>query len=330
MSKGNIYKEVMEEFSQKKSRADTIAEKNKELVYKKVPRIKEIHDEIYLMGFKITKSLLTNKTDSTILIDELKAKTKSLEKEKNALLEKNGFALDFLTPKYSCTLCNDTGFVDNNRCKCLKQKLINKYYDMSNVKNIIKKENFDTFDIRFYSNEKSEGGISPYDNIKSVYKTALEFCGKFSDNFSNLLLYGDVGLGKTFICNCISKEILDKGHTVLYVTAPDVFKTLEDYRFNRSSMTKPELYISLLTTADLLVIDDLGTEVSTVVTNSELFNIINSRQISEKHTIISTNLSPKDLEDKYSHRIISRFIGNFEMIKFIGSDIRALKKYGVN
>ncbi len=330
MSKSNIFKEVMAEYSQKKLKNEATAERNLKIVYKKVPRIEEVHNELYKIGFKITKELLKKDVDGQVLINKLKEETEKLHKEEKDLLIKNGYPEDFLKPKYSCQLCKDTGYIDNEKCQCLKQSLITKYYDMSNVKTIIKKENFDTFDLRFYSTEKQEGGISPSDNIKGIYKTALEFCSKFPNKFSNFLLYGDVGLGKTFICNCISKEILDKGYTVLYVTAPDIFKTLEDYRFNRSSMNKPEFYISLLTTVDLLVIDDLGTEVSTVVTNSELFNIINSRHIAEKHTIISTNLSPKDLEDKYSHRIISRFVGNYEMIKFIGSDIRALKKYGID
>ena len=199
---------------------------------------------------------------------------------------------------------------------------------MSNLKNILAKENFDNFDLRYYADKTiEEEGMSPKDKIKLIYQLSVKFVNEFETNPVNLLFYGKTGLGKTFMCNCIAKEILDMGHTVLYATAGKLFKTIEDARFNRDEMIDPAEQIDFFYSADLLIIDDLGTEFSTLATQSALFDIVNSRILERRPTIISSNLSLKDIEQQYSDRLVSRLQGNYEFIKFLGEDIRQLKKY---
>jgi DNA replication protein DnaC len=180
--------------------------------------------------------------------------------------------------------------------------------------------------------------MSPSENMQMIYKTAVKFVDGFGKDFQNLFLYGAVGLGKTFMCNCIAKDILDKGYTVIYMTAPRMFKVIEDYRFRRSDAEDSGEMMEMIDTAsevDLLIIDDLGAEFDTMVTSVALFDIINQRLISKKPTVISTNLDYiKDMNDRYSDRVISRLWGNFRMLKFFGvkddnggDDIRVKKKY---
>jgi len=213
---------------------------------------------------------------------------------------------------------------------CLKQRLIQKYYDCSNLSGVLERENFSTFDIRCYSATViNSEQMSPRARMEAIHGVCKEFTEGFmgEEKRGNLLFYGEPGLGKTFLCNCIAKEILDKGATVLYSTAPKLFKALEVFRFNRQEAGDPET-VEALTEVDLLIIDDLGTEVSTLVTASELFNILNTRLLENRSIVISTNLSPAEIKNQYSERIVSRFFGEFKMLKFIGDDIRVKKKYG--
>ena len=170
--------------------------------------------------------------------------------------------------------------------------------------------------------------ISPKENIKQIYSHCIRFIEQFDDNFDNLIFYGNSGLGKTFLCNCIAKDLLDRGKTVIYLTAFQLFQLFEQVRFNKDDEENSSRnYLDTIFTVDLLIIDDLGTEFSTSLTGSELFNCLNSRLLDKKHTIISTNLSPNDWQKQYSERIVSRIFGHYKALKLIGEDIRIQKKY---
>ncbi|MCL2398254.1 MAG: ATP-binding protein [Defluviitaleaceae bacterium] len=333
MSYKTVFKDIMREYESDRDRAANLLKERREEVYRYLPGVKEIDEELSQIGISVAKRLLKEGADTKSLIENMKKHSEKLKAEKEHLLSEIGVSNNYFNAIYRCNLCEDTGYLTKelsrtNRCQCLKRRLIDKYYDLSSIRGLLEAENFDTFDIRYYSDEilPSEG-ISPKNNMELIFKNAMKFVDDFGQTFQNLLFYGETGMGKTFLCNCIAKDLLDRGHTVLYVTAPRIFKLVEDYRFNRDEMEDPNYAIDAVTDVDLLILDDLGAEFSTLVTNSTLFDIINQRLLAKLPTVISTNLQLAELETHYTERIISRFFGNYKISKFFGDDIRLKKKY---
>jgi DNA replication protein DnaC len=309
--------------------ADNLMKMRRDEIYFAIPRIKEIDAELTQFGLSVAKRILSAKNGEELLA-ELQQKNNALLKEKEELMRQHDYSEDYLKNVYQCTACEDTGFIGNARCNCLKQRLINEYYELSNLGAILKEENFDTFDLNYYTEETDpRTGLSPRAHMRKIYINCLNFTTNFDTEFTNLLLYGSTALGKTFLCNCIAKELLDAGKNVIYLTSSKLFRLVEDLRFNREEEDEPDDYLEMVFQSDLLIIDDLGTEFLTVLTAAELFNIINTRFLERKPTIISTNLSPGDFEKQYSDRITSRLLGNYTILKFIGDDIRLKKKYGM-
>ena len=331
MTHKSAFRQVTKDYELARAKAEILLEERKRQVYSHIPQIADIDRTLAKLGMSLAKMALNG--DETGIV-KARTEMEGLKSTRHTLL-KESFGEDYLKAVYRCATCQDTGHIQAsagspiNRCACLKQHLINEYYAMSNIKGALQDENFDTFDIRLFSTDIiPEEGLSPAQNMENVYRLAAKFVENFDTEFSNLLLYGNTGLGKTFVCHCIAKDLLDAGKTVLYQTAPRLCKVLEDYRFNRESMTEPSEMIEAIDEVDLLILDDLGSEMTTIVTQAALFEIINQRMLTRKHTVISTNLSLGMLHNDYSERIVSRFIGKYEMIKFFGEDIRVKTKYG--
>lgn len=329
MSKAQIYENIFREYEKIRDENNRIVEARKLKIYNQFPRIKEIDDEINMLGFQISKAVLRAETDEEKYhyIEEIQNKNNLLSYEKKNILVNGGYDENYLEPIYKCKKCKDTGRVENKKCTCISQMYINAIYEMSNIKDIVKKENFESFDLSYYSNDKdNEEGTSPYENMKKNLTVCYNFCENFDREFINLIFYGNPGLGKTFLCSAIAKELLDKGKNVIYVSAFTLFKIIEDEKFNKGEdIDNSEFFRSLLE-AELLIIDDLGTEFSTIVSTSALFSIINTRFINSKPIIISTNLSPAEMTGQYSERIVSRIYGEYSVLKFFGEDIRILKR----
>ncbi|GHU52029.1 DNA replication protein DnaC [Clostridia bacterium] len=326
MSYDRIFKDCMREYEKTRDEMKALHKLRVEKVHKEFPRVREIDLELEAQGLALMKLILSDRANAKRHTEEIKARNIALQEERAKILSENGIDVSF---PYLCKVCRDTGFADNKKCGCLKQKLVEKRYNAANLAQILEYENFEQFDYRFYSKEKDpETGESPYSNIQGTRKFCLNFIKNFDTEFTNILFSGDTGLGKTFLCNCIAKELLDKGKVVLYATAPRLFKFFDDYRFQYEEVGEDANdYTEMVNTADLLIIDDLGTEFVTMNSTSELFNIINSRILDRKHTIISTNLTFEDFDEIYSKRITSRLNGNYVQFALIGSDIRPLKKY---
>jgi len=324
----SAFRQVMRDYEVSRHRAESLLDERRNEMYQRMPRIAEIDKELGILG----AALVRNTLGSGDALDEIRADIGCLQEERRVLLENVISGVDTV---YSCEKCVDTGYIQatlespGTRCTCLQQRLIDEYYSLSNIKGILQDENFDTYDLRLFSESLIESeGLSPHANMQQIYRLTTRFVTDFDTEFNNLLLYGGTGLGKTFACHCIAKDLLDKGQTVLYLTAPRLCKVIEDYRFNRESLAAPDEMLEAVDEVDLLILDDLGAEVSTIITSAALFDIINQRLISRKHTVISTNLTPTALEAQYSERIVSRFFGSYQMIKFFGDDIRVKKKYG--
>lgn len=333
--KSIIHKSIMKEYDYIKLRNNEKLLKNKKFVYEKIPRIEEIDDFLATVGFNITKSVLNNPKNAVSALNELHLKTNELKKEKSYLLEEFGFLEDFLDPIYNCELCKDEGYISDgiseNKCKCYSQKFIDVAYKQYSIKKNLDSENFDYFNFNYYSSDLWEDEKkSPLENIKTIFEVSQKFVLEFETSPFNMILYGGTGLGKTFLCNCIAKDIIEKQKTVLYVTARDIFKIVEDLRFNKEKIIPNADYIDDIESVDLFIIDDLGSEFSNVVATTELFNIIDTRIKNKKATIISTNLTIENLGEVYSDRILSRIVGHYMLLRFFGDDIRLKKKKSGN
>lgn len=248
-------------------------------VYELVPEIEQIDRDIALIGRETLKNILTN-SDKTDAKEEMRKKFEVLGQRKKELLKKNNIPLDYDKPRYKCPLCKDTGSIEGQgRCSCFKQKLIDSLYEQSNMKELIKKQNFDLFNDGYFSRKTVPGfKKTPYENMKNI----KEFCKKFIEDFDkpskSLLFYGDTGLGKTYMSSCIAKELLDRNKTVLYIRASRLFRMFEDERFGRMKEDMDGLY-----KCDLLIIDDLGTEAASKNNASFLLDLINERKIGRAH-----------------------------------------------
>jgi len=334
-------REVLAEYGRVQDENRRVRQNRREAVYERIPELRLITDELAALGISVSRTAFgfgASAPDTGNGVEKLREGARSLRERKSKLLADGGYPADYLDEIYNCANCRDTGYEDNDSqeakmCFCMKQRLIDRYYDNSNLRGVLEKENFGAFDARYYGADVlPDEGISPRTKIGMILQTCREFVSGFGTGFDNLFFYGSPGLGKTFMCNCIAKELLDAGRTVLYVTAPKIFKIIEEFRFNRDEMSAAALasvpgVLSRLTECELLIIDDLGTEFPTVLTSSELFATVNERLLLSKPTIISTNLTLSDIEGQYSERFTSRLFGNFKMLKFIGGDIRQIKKY---
>lgn len=324
MKKQNINK-ILVNYQEKLDLKKSILKDKKKSLYRKIPRLEIIDNEIKMHSLKTNKLILRNPINIEDEINKLKTFIGELKKEKAFILTENNIPLDYLTIKYDCNLCNDTGFLKNGkRCKCLKQKIISNYYEMSNLQHKLDIENFKNFDLNIFSDKAIEGRKkSQKENIREILSKTESFATSFnSSKVKNLFFYGPTGQGKTYLCNCIANSLINKGHLVIYQTAFKLIEIIENARFNKNNFSNKDENYQMLFSSDLLIIDDLGTEFINTFTNVEIFNIINTRLNQNKKTIISTNLSPIQIKEKYSDRISSRLFGNYEMLSFYGPDLR--------
>ena len=334
MNSDNL-KSLLIKYDQKRNKAIANANQKKYEIYDKIPELEKVDNDINLLSINQIKNVLTSQNKATV--DELQVKISNLKEKRDKILSDNNIKFQDFEPVFECTKCNDTGYINtpngNILCSCIKQKLYNIEYNNSNIYDL-KNQNFKNFKLDCYSDvpdkEKYGQKLSPRENILSIKK----ICERFIENFDNptegnLLFCGNTGLGKTFLSSCIANEMISKGKTVLYQTAPIMLDSIIDYKFGKTSNN----IINSIYNVDLLIIDDLGTETKNTLKITELFNIINTRLLNQDNkvtkTIISTNLSLQDLYEVYEERIVSRIIGNYNACYFYGDDIRIKKKLKV-
>ena len=318
-------RDILVSYERKRDKAESELEYRIKDVYSQIPEIKSIDDEVSKIGLELAKLVLLNPQDKDSIIAQSKDKMHELKLKKGELLNRYNVPNGYLDLQHSCNVCKDKGFLQNgHKCNCLKQEIINEAYKMSNLSRMLENQNFNNINTNIFSDEIFEdSNISPRQNFLQIVSTCESFVFNFDrDNDENLLFYGDTGLGKTFMCNCIAKSLLDRGYLVIYQTAFKMFEIIEDYKFKNSENHISKDNYDNLFDCDLLIIDDLGTELTNSFTNSELFNILNTRLLTGKKTIISTNLSPMQLGSNYAQRIFSRIFDRFKMVKFIGNDLR--------
>lgn len=335
----DIYFKVKREFEKKHDLKLMEAYKKEKELLDRNENLRKIKDKINETAIKSTKLLLgEDKIKREIESENLTIKLKELDKKYQNELSKLGYKKEDFMPKYDCNLCKDTGLIKNSDgtkkvCMCFEQKIIDETYNESTILKL-NDENFNTFDLGFYSKnvDKQKYGIdkSPLDNMMCILDESKKFCKNIDiKTQKNLLFTGNTGLGKTFLASAIAENLIKKGKSVIYQTAPILMEKIIEYKFDfdKNSKAKNE-YLKILN-SDLLIIDDLGTETMSNMKFTELFNVINTRLLNSKKIVISTNLSLNELYNLYDERVMSRIIGNFNIYRFVGEDIR-LKKRKIN
>lgn len=318
------YDEILREYDARQLRNQHLLEARTKTAYEQIPRLKEIDDAIASCSVSQARRLLDGDEEA---LRSLRGQIAAYRQEKASLLQEHGFPANYFEPIYTCPDCKDTGYIGFKRCHCFSQAAINLVYTQSNLKEILQKENFDTFSFDYYSAKdvNPATGLSSLETAKDAVLKCHDFIDHFGDTFSNLYFYGDTGIGKTFLSNCVAKELMDQGYSVIYFTAFQLFDILSKGVFKKDADALAAH--QNIFDCDLLIIDDLGTELTNSFTTSQLFLCLNERILRKKSTIISTNLGMNQLADIYSERVLSRISSNYTLIKLFGADIRILKRH---
>ena len=315
------YNFIMKGYEQTRDRNRHLAEQRRQEVYTKLPEYGKLDESVGELSVAQAKLLLNGDDEA---LTRLRSSLKEISRQKKELLASAGYPSDYLEPVYTCPDCRDTGYIESEnglrqKCHCFHQQELDILYEQSHIREMIASENFSNLSYEYYQGE---------DLLR--FEKCVNLCHNFVQNFKqhyhNLFFYGTVGTGKSFLSGCIAKELLDRGHSVIYFSSSGLFDTLARYSFDSKSKDALSGFYEDLYNCDLLIIDDLGTELTNTFVASQLFSCLNERDLRKKATIISTNLSLEELRDRYSDRVFSRITSHYDLCKLTGPDIRMCKK----
>lgn len=323
---GKIMRRALQKFEEDRQEREKRLQERRESIFGRQPRLREIDNELHSTMSRIIASALRRGTDPRPAVERLRDENLSLQEEKRMLLARMGLPADALEEKPACALCGDTGYRGGTVCRCLRdyyareqQKELSRMLDLGS-------QSFDTFSLEWYSGSYNpELGISERDNMEWIKNTCRKYAEAFRSGSGNLLFTGKPGLGKTHLSAAIAREVSGDGWSVVYDTAAHVFERFEARKFDRED-EEADSDTERVLSCDLLILDDLGTEMTTAFVQSALYQIVNTRLLEKKATIISTNLSPEELARRYTPQLASRIEGEYQMLPFAGQDIRKLKK----
>ncbi len=317
------YSSIMREYEIIRNRNRHTLEEREDEILANIPGYRDLTESTGTLAKACTLKLLDGDEQALVA---LRKKLSDISAQKKLLLEQHGYSPDYLEPLFDCPHCSDTGYLPTvstnagrEKCRCLRQKEIALLYQQSNIQKTIENENFSTLSFEYYEGEDRR-------RFQEAVRISLDFVQNFEQDYQNLFFYGTVGTGKSFLSGCIAKELLQSGHSVIYFSSAGLFDTLARYSFDAKAKENLYQFYKDLYDCDLLIIDDLGTEVTNSFVTSQLFGCLNERYLRRKATIISTNLSLEELRDRYSDRIFSRITSKFTLCKLSGPDIRIYKK----
>ncbi len=280
------------------------------------PDFAELERQESALFVKKAEYLLDDQKEDAMAVSEDIALIRA---KKANLLVRGGYPENYLTLQYTCPDCKDTGYIGSQKCHCFRQAAISLLYEQSGIRELLKQDNFDALSYEYYKGEDLQ-------RFQNAVTTCRNFVKNFNSDYHNLFFYGTVGTGKSFLSGCVAKELIEKGNLVIYFSATQLFHELSKNAFDYRNREDMALLQDDLFHCDLLIIDDLGTELTNAFVSSQLFSCLNERHMQKKATIISTNLSLQELRDRYSDRIFSRITSNYEVCKLTGPDIRMHKK----
>ena len=313
------YEAARRELEKRRTEAEKLQQKRHDEITLKIPEIAVIESEMAKTALSVIKALGMGK-DSVQYVKQLESASLSAQKRRAELLKANGYPEDYLKAKYHCSLCEDKGFVNGKMCSCHKQILRSNSYEKLCNKFPVDKCTFENFSLEYYP-DRGEG-ITPRQRMRSVLEFCKNYAADFGTNSPSILLQGGTGLGKTHLSLAIAGSVIKKDGGVIYASSQNILSKLENEKFGRAEFADTE---KNLLECDLLILDDLGSEFCTQFTVAAIYNIVNSRLLNSKPTIISTNLSLKQIQDTYTPRIASRILSDYQILQFDGTDIRQLK-----
>lgn len=322
---GSIMQRALARYDQDKQRRADELEQRRRTAFTRQPRLAEIERELRGTMGRIVTSALQKGTDPLPAIRVLRDENLELQRERAELLTAMGEPIDYLDDKPACPLCGDTGYRKGQVCDCLK-----KYYAHEQLHELSRllplgEATFDSFRFDYYDDAVwPDYGTSPRANMERNFDVCRDYAQQFSKGSGNLLLSGGTGLGKTFLSACIARVVSDGGYSVVYDTAGRIFSRFEEAKFRGDA--EGDADAKRCQRCDLLIVDDLGTEMTTSFVQSALYQLVNGRLMEGKATIISTNLAPEELGTRYGGAVLSRLEGEYEILPFFGEDIRRLKR----
>lgn len=294
-------------------------------VYERIPAVREMNDEISSAAIRSAKQLLTGDESA---LQRLRVTIADLKEQRQVLMEAYGYPADYLKMQYDCPDCRDTGYCDGKKCHCFRQREIDLLYAQSNIREVLKRENFDTFSYEYFDDTRvdSRSGKTAREYMKQVVSVCRRYVENFEQERGNILFTGKTGLGKTFLSNCIARELIEHCCSVVYLPAVEMFQIFSREKFSSNASDEDRDRSTYLLECDLLIIDDLGTELVNTFTTSQLFYVVNERLNRKKGTIISTNLPINEMRDEFTDRVMSRIVSQYQVIPLFGEDIRIRKK----
>ena len=325
---GKILARAREQLELRRSANQAEQQRRLSLAYARVPEIRRIDDRMRAQMAELVRLTLSRRSDLKERMEELKNENLDLQVRRSELLVEQGWPVEFLDEIVSCPKCRDTGMLDGAPCECL-HKLYNQ--ELTRELGVLLQsgdESFDRFDLSLYSDQSAPGALSPRANMTRV----LGVCKKFAENFpqvsTNLLLQGDTGLGKTFLSACIARVVASKGYSVCYDSGSAALDAFERQKFSRDAEEAENAArrVRQMLSCDLMILDDLGTEMLTPYSISALYTLLNTRLVNGRRMIISTNCPSGELLRRYSAQICSRLDGEFLPLPFTGTDIRRMRR----
>ncbi|MGN0478317.1 MAG: ATP-binding protein [Hominenteromicrobium sp.] len=320
-----VYLQAENELNQRRIDAQRKAQLALDRFYAVCPQAEEVRRRIAATASQAAKAVLRG-TDVRASLETLKSENLALQHRFSELLTAHGFSRTDIEPQYVCRQCEDTGYLDGRMCACHRALLRRIAYENLNRVSPLTLSTFEDFSLDYYSDERVNGGRSDREQMRYIYEYCKRYADTFSKNSGNLFFTGATGLGKTHLSLAIASAAIDKGFGVVYGTAQNFAVSLERERFGRAEGDSDTL--ELLNECDLLIIDDLGMEISSSYITAMIYNVIDTRIMLKKPTIISTNLSMQELEKRYNERFVSRVLGFYDRMPFRGKDIRAKRKFG--
>lgn len=314
------YDQIQHQYEKKQLKAKREMQRRLDYVYDHIPAYRDLEDAVAAVSVAHGKKLLAGDEEA---MEDLRDCLAELSGRKAQLLEDAGLAADFLEPVYECPDCKDTGYINNKKCHCFQDAMITLLYEQSNIREMLQTENFSSLSYEYYEGEDLS-------RFKNAVNTCRNFVKNFNSDYHNLFFYGTVGTGKSFLSGCVAKELIESGHSVIYFSSSSLFDFLSKNSFDYKNRDELREAYTDLYRCDLLIVDDLGTELTNQFVASQLFSLLNERHMGKKATVISTNLSLEELRNRYSERIFSRITSNYELCKLSGKDIRMYKKRLMN